>query len=60
MARDLSDESRRALANAHENGYVPNPTGELVILGITSGAYLTVFGEVVRHYVMEQELEGLG
>lgn len=59
-ARSLSREARTALLNAHGNGYVPNPTAELVMTDIIRGAYLTVFGEVVRHYVMEQELEGLG
>lgn len=59
-AKALSAESRAALINAHENGYVPAPTAELVMTDIIRGAYLTVFGEVVRHYVVEQELEGLG
>lgn len=59
-AKALSAESRAALVNAHENGYVPNPTAELVMTDIIRGAYLTIYGETVRYYVMQQELEGLG
>lgn len=59
-ARALSRESRRALMNAHESGRVPNPTAELVMAGIVRGSYLTTYGEVVRYYVFEQEVEDIG
>lgn len=46
--------------NAHESGRVPNPTAELVMAGIVRGSYLTTYGEVVRYYVFEQEVEDIG
>lgn len=59
-ARALSPEARKVLLNAHTSGRVPNAPAELVDAGIVKGTHLTVFGEVVQYYVMEQELEGLG
>lgn len=68
-ARKLSRESRAALVDARPSFFdrieLPDLTswkvmGELTAAGMVHGRFLTTFGEVVRHYVMEQELEGLG